>query len=262
MKLSIVTINLNNADGLRKTIDSVCSQTWRDFEWIIIDGGSIDSSVSLIKETANKPEANVSYYCSEPDQGIYYALNEGARHAKGEYISFLNAGDCYHTDHVLESVFGQGQKYDEDILYGNAEYHYLKETMQRVYPASVGLDYFLAGKNINHQTTFIRRSVQMEFPYQEKMFRISGDYAFFMHCCFESKSFRHLDLTIADFDATGISQNNPFIVWSENHTARELEVTARYLNPSAQEVYRTLMHRRFNKRILLGVCRILNKLFR
>ncbi len=262
MKLSIVTINLNNADGLRKTIDSICSQTWRDFEWIIIDGGSTDRSVSLIKETANKPEANVSYYCSEPDQGIYYALNKGARLAKGEYISFLNAGDCYHTDYVLESVFGQGQKYDEDILYGDTDYLYPNETLQRKYPTSIGLDYFLAGKHINHQSIFIHRSVQNEFPYQEEKFHISGDYAFLMHCCFEGKKFHHLGFTVADYDATGISQSNLFDAWSEAFTAREQEVTGRYINPAAQEVYRTLMHRRFNKRILLVVCYILNKLFR
>ena len=120
MTLSIVTINYNNLEGLRKTIDSVLSQTWHDFEWIIIDGGSTDGSKELIEETANKLAASdfnpLSYWCSEPDNGIYNAMNKGIKHCNGEYINFMNSGDCFYDTHTLKKVFNI--HHTADILYG------------------------------------------------------------------------------------------------------------------------------------------------
>ena len=89
MKLSIITINRNNAAGLRRTIESVVSQTYTEFEYIIIDGASTDESVDVIKEYADK----ITFWVSEPDNGIYNAMNKGILKAKGEYLLFLNSGD-------------------------------------------------------------------------------------------------------------------------------------------------------------------------
>ena len=85
MKLSIITVNLNNREGLQKTIDSVVNQTFRDFEWIVIDGGSTDGSKELIEQYAD----HFAYWVSEPDKGIYNAMNKGIKVAKGEYLQFL-----------------------------------------------------------------------------------------------------------------------------------------------------------------------------
>ena len=101
MKLSIITINLNNDTGLNKTIESVINQTLKNFEFIIIDGGSTDRSVELIKEYAGQ----INYYVSEPDKGIYNAMNKGIRQAQGEYCFFLNSGDYFVNESVLEKVF-------------------------------------------------------------------------------------------------------------------------------------------------------------
>ena len=87
MKLSIITINLNNAAGLRKTIQSVVNQTYIDFEYIIIDGFSSDGSIEVIKEYADR----INYWVSEPDRGIYNAMNKGILKTSGEYIHFLNS---------------------------------------------------------------------------------------------------------------------------------------------------------------------------
>lgn len=89
MKLSIITINFNNRDGLQRTINSVLSQSFKDFEWIVIDGGSTDGSRNLL-EIYKK---YFSYWCSEPDKGVYNAQNKGISVAKGEYMSFMNSGD-------------------------------------------------------------------------------------------------------------------------------------------------------------------------
>ena len=91
MKFSIITINYNNVEGLRNTIKSVVNQTYTDYEFIIIDGGSTDGSVEVIKEYANI----ITYWVSEPDKGIYNAMNKGIEVANGEYLNFMNSGDCF-----------------------------------------------------------------------------------------------------------------------------------------------------------------------
>lgn len=101
MRLSIITINYNNLEGLKKTVRSVMDQTWRDFEWIIIDGGSTDGSRELIEEVAARPDSQVSYWCSEPDKGIYNAMNKGTAKAKGEYYLFLNSGDSLYDNEII-----------------------------------------------------------------------------------------------------------------------------------------------------------------
>ena len=101
MKLSIITINYNNREGLKRTIESVVNQTFTDFEWILIDGGSTDGSKELIEQYSNR----FSYWVSEPDNGIYNAMNKGLRAAKGDYLQFLNSGDRLYNAQSLASCF-------------------------------------------------------------------------------------------------------------------------------------------------------------
>lgn len=96
MKLSIITINYNNREGLRKTIESVVAQTTREFEYIVIDGGSTDGSVDVIKEFSDY----IDYWVSEPDKGIYNAMNKGVKVAHGDYCQFLNSGDWLYDSNV------------------------------------------------------------------------------------------------------------------------------------------------------------------
>jgi glycosyltransferase involved in cell wall biosynthesis len=112
MKLSIITINYNNKAGLQKTIDSVICQTWKDYEWIIIDGGSTDGSKELIEQY----QQHFAYWCSEPDKGVYNAMNKGVEHAHGMYVSFMNSGDVFHDGDVLANVFSKALH--GDILIG------------------------------------------------------------------------------------------------------------------------------------------------
>ena len=113
MKLSIITINYNNLEGLKKTYESVVCQTWTDYEWIIIDGGSTDGSREFIEEHQDK----FAYWCSEPDKGVYNAMNKGIAKAQGEYLNFMNSGDRFYDHQTLNEVFSSG--FQEDILYGN-----------------------------------------------------------------------------------------------------------------------------------------------
>ena len=110
MKYSVITINYNNREGLKHTIDSVVCQTYTDFEFIIIDGGSTDGSVEIIREY----EEHITYWVSEKDHGIYHAMNKGVAQAHGDYCIFMNSGDCFHSSYVLDSI----KEYQEDIICG------------------------------------------------------------------------------------------------------------------------------------------------
>ena len=100
-QLSIITINYNNLAGLQKTFESVFNQTFQDFEYIVIDGGSTDGSKELIEQYHDK----IDYWVSEPDSGIYNAMNKGIVRANGEYLQFLNSGDSLLGENILKNVF-------------------------------------------------------------------------------------------------------------------------------------------------------------
>ena len=112
MKFSVITINYNHKDGLRSTIESVVRLRHIDYEFIIIDGGSTDGSVDIIKQYA----ANITYWVSEKDKGVYHAMNKGVAMSKGEYLIFMNSGDCFHSPDALNAV----EHYQEDIVYSAA----------------------------------------------------------------------------------------------------------------------------------------------
>ena len=201
MKISIITVNYNNRDGLQKTIDSVVNQTWRDFEWIVIDGGSTDGSKELIE----KYQDYFAYWCSEPDKGVYNAMNKGIAKAHGEYLNFMNSGDCFHDTTILEQV--SNNLNEDDIVYGNQNF-LLKDGGQWLYryPNKLSI-HFLLYDSIGHQSSFIRRSLFDNDGYRDD-FKIVSDWQKFLRWYYEGYSFLHLDMIVADFDATGVSATN------------------------------------------------------
>ena len=110
MRYTIITINYNNKEGLERTIKSTAKQTFKNFEYIVIDGGSTDGSVEVIKQYASE----IDFWVSEKDNGIYHAMNKGVSHAHGDYLLFMNSGDTFHSPDVLNSV----AEYQEDIICG------------------------------------------------------------------------------------------------------------------------------------------------
>ena len=197
MKLSIITVNYNDAIGLEHTIKSVLSQTFRDYEFIIIDGGSTDDSVNVIK----KYESRIDYWVSELDGGIYPGMNKGLRQAKGEYVNFMNGGDCYHSAEVLEKIFAL--ETNADIITGTHSENGLRTvgkggvTMLDLYKWA-----------IDHQASFIRREVALRHPYDEK-YRIVSDWKFFIEALvMDNCSFYYTDTVVVDVDMDGISNTN------------------------------------------------------
>jgi len=199
MKLSIITINYNNRDGLLKTIESVMCQTFRDFEWIVIDGGSNDGSKELIEEYSE----HFSYWVSEPDKGIYNAMNKGIMKAKGEYLLFLNSGDSLYKPQSLAKCFSN--VINGDILYGDLILTDGHSMTSLHYPDTLSLKFFYE-KTLCHNSTFIKR-VLLQNEYYNEDLKIVSDWEFFLKQALHNKSFNHINETIVIYDTNGISSS-------------------------------------------------------
>lgn len=202
--LSIITINLNDGAGLEKTIQSVDRQTFLDFEFIVVDGGSMDNSLEII----NKFSHRISYSVSERDRGIYHAMNKGIGQARGAYCLFLNSGDWLATDTVLEEVFVQ--KPQADIVAGDI-YFYDNQKQQIQWhvtsPDAITAKTLFLG-TLPHQATFIRRSLFTRVGLYNEQLRIAADWLFFVEALLVHQcTYAHHPATIAYFNMDGISCN-------------------------------------------------------
>lgn len=202
MKLSVITINYNNKEGLRNTIDSIRNQTTHDFEYIIIDGGSTDGSVDVIKGN----EDIVDYWVSERDHGIYEAMNKGVKAAKGEFLQFLNSGDCLNSTDIIKIILPHLTD-KIDLLSGytvrNADNGCCRREKAGSPDFMTVVSMFEAP--LSHAGSFIRRSLLIKRPYDEQL-RIVSDWKFFMEASlFDNIRYQHIDIDIAVFDSSGIS---------------------------------------------------------
>lgn len=215
MNLSIITVNLNNVIGLRKTIESVVSQSFTDYEWIVVDGGSNDGSRELIENF----DTRFSYWVSEPDTGIYNAMNKGIAHAHGDWLLFLNSGDWLFSDDVLEKVFSS--EHQCDVLYGDVMYHWpdARGKQLEVKPDSLSLYYFYT-ETLCHQTTFYKKDIFNSHRYNEE-FRICSDWALYIQLMLEGYRFCHLPFCISNFPQDGISSNLNEKHFAERQTVKE-----------------------------------------
>lgn len=209
-KLSIITINFNNLEGLKKTAESVINQTWKDFEWIIIDGGSTDGSkeyiINLYGNLNDSGWNPITYWCSEPDKGIYNAMNKGIAKASGEYLNFMNSGDCFYDSGTLDKVRAYLEKGYIDIYYGELIFSNGTEEHTFNYP-ELPTTHYLVYRSLGHPTTFMKSSLLKEIGYCED-YTIVSDWEKFLKWFRQGRSFKHMDLVVAVFDTTGISTTN------------------------------------------------------
>ena len=198
MKFSVITINYNNVKGLVRTIESVIQLNDKDFEYIIIDGGSTDGSVDVIKRYANY----IKYWVSERDNGVYHAMNKGVAKAKGEYCVFMNSGDCFHSAEALNSV----HDCQEDIICGKVIKGSCMTPSGHHKPTITLVD--LMRGSLPHQAMFIKRELLQKHPYDEQ-YKIVSDWKFCLEAMIiDNCTFRNIDEVIADYDTTGISTNS------------------------------------------------------
>ena len=205
MKLSIITINYNNLEGLKRTYDSVVSQTCQDFEWIIIDGGSTDGSREFIEERQDM----FACWCSEPDKGIYNAMNKGIAKAKGEYLNFMNSGDCFYDEHTLEYFYREYTlSHNIAVFYGNADFYDDNGTLfiHMVLPDRIDAQFYSNGHNISHQSSFIKSSILKEHLYDES-YKLAADGDFFFWLLLRHYNFKHINKVLIRSDVPGLSSN-------------------------------------------------------
>jgi glycosyltransferase involved in cell wall biosynthesis len=198
MILSIITINYNNAIGLAKTIDSVLGQAKRNFEYIVIDGGSTDGSVDVLKDNG----ARLDYWISEVDGGIYCAMNKGIKAASGEYCLFLNSGDRLNDLHVTGEIERQ-LACGSDLVVGRLIFD--GGSGSHLPKATESLFGFLADY-IPHPSTFIKRELFRRIGYYDESYGIISDFAFFYRAIIENRaSCAMVDYPVTVFDMDGIS---------------------------------------------------------
>jgi len=205
-KLSIISVNLNDAKGLKTTASSVISQTYSDYEFIVIDGGSSDGSMDLIRDIAD----HLSYWISEPDRGTYHAMNKGIQVAKGEYCLFLNSGDYFVDNNVLGKVFSNN--ISADIVSGDVLKVRPNRKFRRVSsPETISL-HRLCIHSLPHQATLIRRSLFDDTGYYNENYKIASDWEFFLKALvINEKSYAHIDVDISYFRIGGISSRRESI---------------------------------------------------
>lgn len=249
-QLSIITINYNDVEGLKKTTQSVISQTFHDIEYIVIDGGSSDGSAEYLEQISN----NLSYYISEKDHGIFNAQNKGLQKATSEYCLFLNSGDYLASNSVIQEVFSHQLK--ADLILCNMGFVYNDHIELRRQPNTIDFK-LLATSSIWHPATLIRKSVfEITGPYNEA-FKITADYDFFLKAIWKHHvSYQHLDIVLSNFDTTGVSSSPEH---SQKHQAERMRVQAQYFTD--KEIEESLMMQKREKSFLDRIIRKLKRLF-
>jgi len=202
MKLSLITINYNNAAGLEKTLKSVVSQKGVDFEFIVIDGGSTDGSLDLIKQFADK----ITFWVSEKDNGIYAAQNKGILKASGDYCLFLNSGDFLCHDGVLEEVFSYGL--EKDIVYGNMRINWGNNNISDGFMPDIITVEHMVADTLWHPVSFIKRSLFHKYGLYNEAYKMVADYDFFFKTIIVNKvQTKHIPLFISEYNTEGISSD-------------------------------------------------------
>jgi len=198
-KLSIITVNFNNAEGLARTIESVLAQHYTNLEFIIIDGNSTDSSVEIIE----KHETAISKWVSELDNGVYHAMNKGIAMATGDYVLFLNSGDCLYQATVLQ---------DNDVHFTGADLicfdinvvakssNFIKQ-----HPDTLQFSYLFAN-TLAHQSTLIKRSLFDKVGHYDESLTIVSDWKFFIHATvFYRCTYKSVHQVLSSYNLDGMS---------------------------------------------------------
>lgn len=235
---SIIVVCLNAGERLQETIESIACQRFDNFEVIIKDGGSSDGSVEVIKK---RYDADAKFHIyTQKDTGIYDAMNQAIKLAKGSYLLFLNAGDTFYDEHVLERVTDQNDKLAKqgikaDILYGNM-FHKALNTIIYSYPE---INDFTCYRNVPcHQTCFYSNTM-FETRGYDTAYNVRADYEHFLWCIYEKKAKTvYLPFIIASYEGEGYSETKE----NKKRSAKQHhEIVVRYMGRKKADKYRFIM---------------------
>ncbi|HEY6142819.1 MAG TPA: glycosyltransferase family 2 protein [Flavobacterium sp.] len=201
LKISIITINYNDAIGLEKTMLSVLNQTNLDFEYIVIDGNSTDGSKEIIQKYQDK----LTYWVSESDSGIYNAMNKGINVATGEYLLFMNSGDVLVYDKNILRICEE--KLQEDIVAFNC----FLERDDKIVGLRTHIEkptlFYVYKNGLKHQSTFVRKNLFEKMGLYREEYKIASDYEFWIRCFLEPKvTSKGVDIPLAIYKLGGISE--------------------------------------------------------
>ncbi len=198
MKLSIITVCFNIKDEIRRTCESIVNQTYQDFEWIVVDGGSTDGTLEILEEYKER----INIFISEKDNGIYDAMNKGIARARGEYLNFMNGGDCFYNLNVLQDSI-QALASCADVYYGNVQVTSAANTYILNFPKTLSKEFFLRSC-INHQSCFIKAELFALFG-NYKIVAMGSDFEMWLIYMKNNRTFVKLDRCIAQFYLGGAS---------------------------------------------------------
>lgn len=207
MKISVITVCYNADKFLERTIRSVLSQTYKPIEYIIIDGGSTDLTLEIIK----KYESVIDVIVSEKDNGIYDAMNKGIQLATGDWINFKNAGDCFSSSDAVECFFSQPVDESVGIVHGDCRY----ENDWGFYLAKPDCWKNEHSMPVIHPSTFVRTFIHKRYLF-DTSFKSSGDFDFFTKCRKEIITFEYRPITVCTFRTGGFATQNRLLTYKED----------------------------------------------
>lgn len=216
--ITVVTVVYNGKSTIRETIESVLAQTYAKVDYIVVDGGSTDGTLDIVKEYAPR----IAKWVSEKDGGIYNAMNKGVALASGSYVSFMNGGDTFASPDVLEKVAAVIKMQNPDIIYGDV---LIADGEGRAPWLKVAQENVKVMHHIPfcHQSTLAKTQLLRQHPFDER-YKMSADFKFFKQCFLEKCSFVKANFPIAVFGTSGVSNTQRTSGLRENNAVvRELD---------------------------------------
>lgn len=199
-KISIITVTFNCQGSIESTINSILMQDFSNFELIIIDGASTDGTLNVI----NKYKSRIKCIVSEPDNGIFDAMNKGIERATGDFVLFMNSGDTFVNNHVL-SLINFDKEYG--VIYGNMVINFRNKKLEcKPEPFFKSKDY-IKTMGICHQCIFVRTDLAKYYKFSQE-FKIAADFNMIFQIWKKGYKFRYVDVPIANYDTTGFSAQN------------------------------------------------------
>lgn len=220
MKISVVTVCYNASSILEKTILSVVNQSYRNIEYIIIDGASKDGTEEIVKRYMGQ----IDYFLSEPDKGIYDAMNKAIDASTGEWIIFMNAGDTFVDNEVVEKVISCTNLGAVDVVLGDTVKTFPWGSMlvkSRICTKrNIGLEFC-------HQSVLVKTQWMKKYHF-DTSFKVAADFNFLYQLMKEKCHFRHVDIPIAVYDTTGVSSMGRMLVYKETCRAKQCDHGLKY----------------------------------
>lgn len=222
--ISVITVCRNPGDAMRRTLESVLGHDHPSFEWIVVDGASSDGTAEWLAAQVKQ----IGKFLSEPDRGIYDAMNKGIRMAVGRYCLFLNGGDRFIGRHALRDL--QRGVGDADIVYGDMAFSGRQGTEVRTFRGAVVNEHFLYDTTLPHGSTMIRRELFRSLGPYDESFRIAADHEFFVRALRRGASFQYVPVVVTEFFLDGVSSlpENRSVIRAETARLRRMHYPWRY----------------------------------